>query len=76
MSSQKSRSGPSRQSFDSSELLPGRLLAFAARPRLRVLVVWWARDRFPPADDGSFYHVVAQRIAHGQGYTWLCQTVR
>src|SRR4051812_33762263 len=38
---------------------------------LRALVVWWAKDRFPPADDGSFYHVVAQRIAHGQGYTWL-----
>src|SRR4051794_29309693 len=38
---------------------------------LRVLVVLWAKDRFPPADDGSFYHVVAQRIAHGQGYTWL-----
>ncbi|MEI9939709.1 MAG: glycosyltransferase family 39 protein [Pseudomonadota bacterium] len=38
---------------------------------LRVLVVLWAKDRFPPADDGTFYHVVAQRIAHGQGYTWL-----
>ena len=38
---------------------------------LRLLVVWWAKDRFPPADDGSFYHVVAQRIARGQGYTWL-----
>jgi len=38
---------------------------------LRLLVVLWAKDRFPPADDGSFYHVVAQRIAHGQGYTWL-----
>jgi 4-amino-4-deoxy-L-arabinose transferase-like glycosyltransferase len=38
---------------------------------LRVLVVCWAKDRFPPADDGTFYHVVAQRIAHGQGYTWL-----
>ncbi|HEY3257038.1 MAG TPA: glycosyltransferase family 39 protein, partial [Polyangiaceae bacterium] len=38
---------------------------------LRVLVVCWAKDRFPPTDDGSFYHVVAQRIAHGQGYTWL-----
>jgi len=38
---------------------------------LRVLVVVWAKDRFPPADDGSFYHVVAQRIANGQGYTWL-----
>ena len=38
---------------------------------LRVLVVCWAKDRFPPADDGTFYHVVAQRIARGQGYTWL-----
>jgi len=38
---------------------------------LRLLVVWWAKDRFPPADDGTFYHAVAQRIAHGQGYTWL-----
>ncbi len=38
---------------------------------VRVLVVGWAKDRFPPADDGTFYHLVAQRIAHGQGYTWL-----
>ena len=38
---------------------------------LRALVVLWAKDRFPPADDGTFYHAVAQRIAHGQGYTWL-----
>jgi hypothetical protein len=38
---------------------------------LRLLVVWWAKDLFPPADDGTFYHAVAQRIAHGQGYTWL-----
>ena len=38
---------------------------------LRGLVVLWAKDRFPPADDGSFYHVVAQRIAQGAGYTWL-----
>src|SRR5664279_1066114 len=36
-----------------------------------MLVVIWASDRFPPADDGTFYHVVAQRIAHGAGYTWL-----
>ena len=42
-------------------------LAFA----LRLLIVLWAKDRFPPADDGTFYHAVAQRIAHGQGYTWL-----
>ena len=38
---------------------------------VRVLIVIWAKDRFPPADDGAFYHVVAQRIAHGAGYTWL-----
>ena len=51
----------------------GRMRAGFRRSRwlLRVLVVCWAKDRFPPADDGTFYHVVAQRIAHGQGYTWL-----
>ena len=38
---------------------------------LRLALVVWAKDRFPPADDGAFYHVVAQRIAHGAGYTWL-----
>jgi hypothetical protein len=38
---------------------------------LRMLVVLWAKDRFPPADDGSFYHVVAERISRGHGYTWL-----
>ncbi|HEY4160244.1 MAG TPA: glycosyltransferase family 39 protein [Polyangiaceae bacterium] len=37
---------------------------------LRGMLVAWARDRFPPADDGSFYQVVATRIAHGLGYTW------
>lgn len=37
---------------------------------VRLGVAIWAASRFPPADDGSFYHVVAQRIAHGQGYTW------
>ncbi len=45
------------------------LAAFALA--IRMLVVFWARQRFPPADDGTFYHVVAQRIAHGAGYTWL-----
>jgi 4-amino-4-deoxy-L-arabinose transferase-like glycosyltransferase len=38
---------------------------------LRLSVVAWAWQRFPPADDGSFYHKVADRIAHGLGYTWL-----
>lgn len=38
---------------------------------LRLVVVLWAAGRFPPAADGHFYHVVAQRIAQGHGYTWL-----
>lgn len=37
---------------------------------LRLLVVAFAAGRFPPADDGSFYHTVATRIAAGAGYTW------
>jgi 4-amino-4-deoxy-L-arabinose transferase-like glycosyltransferase len=43
------------------------LLALLAR----ALVAIWAAPRFPPADDGTFYHTVALRIADGQGYTWL-----
>lgn len=38
---------------------------------VRLIVVLWAAGRFPPAADGHFYHVVAQRIAQGNGYTWL-----
>lgn len=37
---------------------------------LRLVVVALAGSRFPPADDGTFYHAVASRIAHGAGYTW------
>jgi hypothetical protein len=37
----------------------------------RILMVAWAWDRVPPTADGTFYHVVAQRIAAGEGYTWL-----
>ncbi|HWZ89196.1 MAG TPA: glycosyltransferase family 39 protein [Polyangiaceae bacterium] len=44
---------------------------FAFSLAIRALVVAWAWHRFPPADDGTFYHVVAQRIAQGDGYTWL-----
>ncbi len=46
-------------------------LVFAAALGVRLLVVMYAFGRFPPADDGAFYHVVAQRIARGEGYTWL-----
>ncbi len=38
---------------------------------LRLAVVVWAWGRVPPTADGKFYHVVAQRIAAGDGYTWL-----
>jgi hypothetical protein len=37
---------------------------------LRLAVVAYASERFPPADDGTFYHAVATRIAAGLGYTW------
>ncbi len=37
---------------------------------LRLSVALWGAGRFPPADDGSFYHAVAARIAQGDGYTW------
>lgn len=37
---------------------------------VRLAVVAWAASRFPPADDGKFYYIVADRIARGLGYTW------
>jgi 4-amino-4-deoxy-L-arabinose transferase-like glycosyltransferase len=38
---------------------------------VRLPWIGYAASRFPPADDGAFYHVVAERIARGLGYTWL-----
>lgn len=38
---------------------------------VRVLAVLWAWSRVPPGADGKFYHTVAERIANGEGYTWL-----
>jgi len=38
---------------------------------LRLGVVAWAAARIPPAADGAYFHVIAQRIARGDGYTWL-----
>lgn len=43
---------------------------FAVALVLRVMVALYAAPRFPPADDGTFYHAVAARIADGLGYTW------
>ena len=37
----------------------------------RVAVVAWAAGRIPPAADGTYYHLLASRLASGQGYTWL-----
>lgn len=37
----------------------------------RIGACWWGAGRVPPTADGAFYHVVAQRIAGGEGYTWL-----
>jgi hypothetical protein len=37
---------------------------------LRLVPASLGASRFPPADDGTFYHQVATRIAQGLGYTW------
>ncbi|AKV02461.1 Conserved membrane protein [Labilithrix luteola] len=37
----------------------------------RLAVVLWAGSAIPPTADGSYYDVVARRIAEGHGYTWL-----
>lgn len=38
---------------------------------LRLLVVAWGATRIPPTADGTYYQTLAERIASGQGYTWL-----
>ena len=38
---------------------------------LRVAFVVWGASRFPAAADGVYYDEIAQRIASGNGYTWL-----
>jgi 4-amino-4-deoxy-L-arabinose transferase-like glycosyltransferase len=43
--------------------------AVALAVRFAMALYGW--ERFPPADDGTFYHTVASRIANGLGYTWL-----
>jgi hypothetical protein len=47
------------------------LWLFGVALLVRGVVALLAASRFPPADDGSFYHVVATRISAGSGYTWL-----
>ena len=37
----------------------------------RLCAALWGASRFPPTADGTYYHRLAQRIASGDGYTWL-----
>ncbi len=46
------------------------LLVVALALAVRLAMAAYGASRFPPADDGTFYHVVASRIAAGLGYTW------
>lgn len=46
------------------------LIVIASALALRLAMAAFGAARFPPADDGTFYHVVASRIAAGHGYTW------
>ncbi len=53
---------------------PGRrdaLVVTAVALVARLAVVAWAARAIPPAADGTYYHLLAGRIANGQGYTWL-----
>jgi 4-amino-4-deoxy-L-arabinose transferase-like glycosyltransferase len=47
------------------------LTATAVALLARTAVVLWGATRFPPVEDGRFYHVIAGRVAAGEGYTWL-----
>jgi hypothetical protein len=49
----------------------GAWLSFGVALTVRLLVAYWAVGRVSPAMDGTFYDVVARRIALGLGYTWL-----
>ncbi len=37
----------------------------------RLAMVVWAATKIPPTADGTYYHVLAGRLAGGHGYTWL-----
>jgi len=49
----------------------GAFFAFAVALAARLGIVAWARGRFPAADDGHYYDLLARRLASGAGYTWL-----
>jgi 4-amino-4-deoxy-L-arabinose transferase-like glycosyltransferase len=59
---------------DSKDLKGRRIdawLAFGVGLLVRLAVVAWATGRFPAADDGHYYDILARRVAAGDGYTWL-----
>jgi len=47
------------------------LLVVGVALAARLTLAAYGAGRFPPVDDGIFYHTVASRIADGFGYTWL-----
>lgn len=48
-----------------------RVALFVFAFLVRAAFVTWAQGRFPATADGTYYDIVARRIAHGAGYTWL-----
>ena len=64
-----SRSGVSSGAGD--RLWRDRLWITAVALVARLAVALWSASRFPPAGDGTYYDLVAHRIAEGHGYTWL-----
>jgi 4-amino-4-deoxy-L-arabinose transferase-like glycosyltransferase len=48
-----------------------RATVFGVALAVRLAIVAWAAGRIPPAADGTYYELLARRLAAGQGYTWL-----
>lgn len=48
-----------------------RLVVAAVALAARVAVIVWAGADFPAAADGTYYQRIAERVAAGQGYTWV-----
>jgi 4-amino-4-deoxy-L-arabinose transferase-like glycosyltransferase len=60
-----------REILDRERSLRDAFLTFAVALDLRLAMVAWAAHRIPPTADGKFYETIAERIAQGDGYTWL-----
>ena len=46
-------------------------IVFVTALAARLAVVAWAAGRFPAAADGTYYDIIARRVAAGHGYTWV-----